>query len=274
MLRCAILFLVIVPLIGAQDFEVASVRRASPLATRTVNPQGGPGSNDPTHMIASNVTLTSLVAYAFDVKTYRIDRPDWMDDLRYDFAVVVSDSASKEEVKIMWRNLLAERLGMRWHVDRKEFPVEMLVVSPRGHRLHEAAPAGVPYSMGKDLPTLRDPTFRSQTRNAGGNRERTMMGRAQTMARLASGLESAQGHPVVDKTGLLGKYDFAFSYFPLLGSIGDARPAVSRNGTNVADPGIELGQALEQQLGLRLEMGKNLLDHVVIERAEKVPTEN
>ena len=73
---------------------------------------------------------------------------------------------------------------------------------------------------------------------------------------------------VIDKTGLPGEYDFTLRFH--------FKPAVTLNSTGAAsDPeGTTIATALEQQLGLKLQKTKMLLDVVVVDRAEKVPTEN
>jgi uncharacterized protein (TIGR03435 family) len=77
---------------------------------------------------------------------------------------------------------------------------------------------------------------------------------------------SATGRPVIDKTGLTGKYDFTLSY-DMAKRSDSLSPAAS-------DPLLTIEQAVEQQLGLRLVESREPLDTVVIDRAERVPVEN
>jgi uncharacterized protein (TIGR03435 family) len=86
-----------------------------------------------------------------------------------------------------------------------------------------------------------------------------------TMEDLVSGLSAFVGRPVTDATGLKGKYDFTLSW--VIGS-----------GVEVAAPGNDSGptlvEAVQEQLGLKLEAKKGPLDMFVIDHVKKMPTEN
>lgn len=91
-----------------------------------------------------------------------------------------------------------------------------------------------------------------------------------------SALTTVVQHPVVDKTGLTGKYDFSFDFAQTIGIMGAPLIGPRNPGaTDTAnDPGLELPQALEQQLGLRLVKGKGKLDVIVVEKIDRMPPEN
>ena len=80
------------------------------------------------------------------------------------------------------------------------------------------------------------------------------------MTELARLLANQLRQPVTDATGLKGKYEIAMTWVP-------GEPAAD-------DPGPSLIQALQDQLGLKLEPKKGMIDIVVIDHIEKVPTEN
>ena len=116
-----------------------------------------------------------------------------------------------------------------------------------------------------------------------------MVGKAQTMEQLAATLGNQLGHPVVDKTGLAAKYDFVLEFTPDFnggmlppGAIGlGAGPGpVSAGGDSTQAPkasdpaGATLIAALQKELGLKLVATKAPLDVLVIDKAEKEPTEN
>jgi uncharacterized protein (TIGR03435 family) len=104
-----------------------------------------------------------------------------------------------------------------------------------------------------------------------------MQGRARiyfpqmTMAMLAAQLSGQLGKPVTDATGLKGKYAIGMFW-----STDDAARAASGPGgvPTASDPAPTLMEALQDQLGLRLESKKGRLDFVVVDYAEKIPTEN
>lgn len=116
-----------------------------------------------------------------------------------------------------------------------------------------------------------------------------MVGKAQTLSQLAAMLGNQLNHPVIDKTGLTATYDFVLEFAPdfrgggMPGGVvlgpgplpgpppgGDASQTPSPSEPN----GASLVAALQQQLGLRLVSNKAPLDVLVIDKAEKVPTEN
>lgn len=123
-----------------------------------------------------------------------------------------------------------------------------------------------------------------------------MVGKAQTTAQLASNLSNQLNRPVVDKTGLSGKYDFVVEFAPDFG--GGRGPGAGGPGAgvvigggpgggagpgggdgaqpgNASEPsGMTLAGAVQQQLGLRLVANKQPVDFLVIDKAEKTPTEN
>jgi uncharacterized protein (TIGR03435 family) len=85
-------------------------------------------------------------------------------------------------------------------------------------------------------------------------------------------MQSTLRHPVLDKTGLTGKYDFNLDFTQDDRTSADGpSPAVD----NTAEPGPpDLFTALQQQLGLKLEEKKGPVDVLVVDRAEKTPSEN
>src|SRR5258706_1946994 len=77
--------------------------------------------------------------------------------------------------------------------------------------------------------------------------------------------------PVLDKTGLAGRYDFTLEFNLRVSPI-PPDPAAAND--LASDPGPDVGAALQQQLGLRLVAGKAKLDVVVLDKAERLPTAN
>jgi uncharacterized protein (TIGR03435 family) len=102
-----------------------------------------------------------------------------------------------------------------------------------------------------------------------------MVAKGLTMAEIAVKFGQAQRHPVIDKTGLTGRYDFTVEYtldltglLPPTGLPPSPAPGVA------SDPGSDFPSAVEKQLGLKLTSGKANLDVIVVDRAQKTPTEN
>lgn len=99
--------------------------------------------------------------------------------------------------------------------------------------------------------------------------------KAQPLSKLTTMLGNQVGRPVLDKTGLTGKYDFSIEFTPNLPpGLPGPGTAVAAQVDNTSEPGPNLADAVQRQLGLRLVASKAKLDVVVIDKAEKVPTAN
>jgi uncharacterized protein (TIGR03435 family) len=274
------------------EFEVASIKPYKPpLGTSG----GGPGTADPTHMTVRATFLTSLLLRAFDVRPYQVANASSIIDGIFDFALVLPEGATTDDVKIMWHNLLISRFGLKYHIEQREFPVDELVIGPKGHKLienHDPPSAAVdPNARPQNLRAVTDKDgrltlpkvgFSATVRNNAGTAIPRVVARGQPVSVLADRLSFEMGHPIIDKTGLTGKYDFALEYAnthmppPRPAGAGAATSAGANAANAAAAPESvpELPEALQQQLGLRLVKGKGMLDVVVVEKLERTPTEN
>jgi uncharacterized protein (TIGR03435 family) len=230
-----------------------------------------------------------------------------LDTERFDIVAKVPPDTTKEQVLVMWQNLLAERFQLKLHRETKEIPIYELVVGKNGPKLKESAPDPEPP---KDQPPkLADgpppPPMRATTRPDGcrvppGGRGFDVMimpGRFRMCASkmalesLANLLTGQLDRPLFDKTGLTGKYDFKLEFQPdgpmgmTLGPAGgglvqsatqpgpapEGVPALS--GPN-QEPAPPIAAAFQSQLGLKLEAKKAPADMLIIDKIEKMPTEN
>lgn len=170
----------------------------------------------------------------------------------------------------MWLNLLIKRFGFRYHIEQREFDIDELVVAPRGHKLKEN---DEPLPEGNAQPkfhfdtgrvVLDSPGFLVIAGVANNLREAVTAGRAQPLSRLVDRLTEIFAHPVIDKTGLMARYDYVLTFNPPQATI--ALPGGPSFG------GIDANTALQEQLGLRLVKGKGKLDVVVVDHIEDQPT--
>jgi len=270
-------------------FEVASVRPSAPVPPTGgvyFGPaRGGPGTPDPGQITWSYATTKAMLLTAYDVKNYQINGPAWMDTERYDVIAKVPEGATAEQVREMWQSLLAERFGMTAHHESKEFQVEELVITKGGPKLKETSwdpaaplPPGPPQRKNGELisPGVVSTIF------PGPSVKAHSVAMAQPISQLAAMLSGQRNHPVLDKTGLTGKYDFTLDYAMNLSGFqlpppppGQPEPGpAGAPGETASDPGPDLAAAVQQQLGLGLVAGKAKLDVVVIDHMEKIPTEN
>jgi uncharacterized protein (TIGR03435 family) len=274
---------------ASPTFDAASVKASAPVAPGRgirVRMGGGPGTKDPGRINWENVALTNVVMQAFDVWLYQISGPDWMSGARFDIAATIQKDATKEQFRVMLQNLLAERFKLKAHREKREMAVYSLVVGKNGPKMKEsaedpapkpgteaaAAPRSGPVKMEKDeegfsiIPGMRGAYTYMTTLNG-----RTRMRAGQeTTPQLATMLTGQLGRPVTDATGLNGKYDFVLTYT----AAGRATPSPDGStAISEADSGADIVGAM-QQIGLKLEQKKGMIDRLVIDHVEKVPTEN
>jgi uncharacterized protein (TIGR03435 family) len=152
-------------------------------------------------------------------------------------------------------NLLADRFQLKLHRSTKDLPVYMLVVARNGPKLKESASPDVPRAAGGHG-TARGTMW---TTDASGTRITKLEFDGWTMAKFADTLTLSADRPVIDMTGLTGKYDIRLEFAP-----------------DISNPhsAPDLFTALTDQLGLKLESQKAPVDVFIVDSAAKVPTEN
>ena len=267
-------------------FEVASVKRTpSPEPNARVffgPPRGGPGTSDPVQITWTNAALLAILQTAYDVQIFQVTAPDWMNTERYDIVAKVPVGATKAQVHVMWQNLLKERFGLVLHHESKDFQVEELTVAKGGSKLKETSdpniepftPVGGPPKLDKNgSPEMNGSGAIVMISLNANNPTAHMTAKGLPLSDIATRLAGLLRRPVIDKTGLTGKYDFTLEYAPELAGI--PMPAGFPAPTDGAsDPPTSIPSAVEKQLGLKLTSTKGMLDLIVVDRAEKVPTEN
>lgn len=263
-------------------FEVASVR-AHVLTNRSqMTITGGPGTNAVGQFSAIATPLWTFVVLAYHISSNEIEGPEWLRSARYDIVAKVPRGTTRKDFWLMLQRLLADRFKLTTHRVLKERPVYKLIVSKSGLKMRrvddashredrieepESSSAPAKSTMGKDgFPVLSlEPAARSGIAMGQIGRVTEWMGKL-TMEGLASRLSSRLGHPVIDETGLKGRYDITLRYRFAASSPVDETPGSD----TVPDPIA----ALETQLGLRLVMTKGMRPVLVIDHVEKTPTEN
>jgi uncharacterized protein (TIGR03435 family) len=264
-------------------FEVASVKPSAPVPPGGGGvyfgpARGGPGTPDPGQISWSYARLIDLLMTAYDVKSYQISGPAWLSTERYNIIAKVPEGATKEQVNVMWQNLLVERFGVVLHHESKEFQVQELVVAKGGLKLKESveddSSAEGPPKFDKKG-ELNGPGLVTMITVGPNGPIAHTVAKAQPLSKLTTMLGNQINRPVLDKTGLTGKYDFNIEFTPNLppGQPGPG-PAVAVPVDSASEPGPNLADAVQRQLGLRLVPSKAKLDVVVIDKAEKVPTAN
>ncbi|HUB80108.1 MAG TPA: TIGR03435 family protein [Bryobacteraceae bacterium] len=270
-MRRSVLVVLAAAVLGAQpaNFEAASLKRVEPggmerLAAAERSGQdtgvkvgwwGGPGSGDPEGFTAQYVSLARLISRAYDLKPYQFSPPEWMGIERYNLIAKVTPGATEAQFRRMLQNLLAERLDLKVHWETKEMPVYELVTGKGGPKFEGAdgKPEGYPKLTPGGEPALAVERGRAVRRAHG-----------ETMEETAAFLSAYLRRPVIDATGLTGKYDFILYWVQ--------NPAMLPAD---AETGPGLAEAVQEQLGLKLEpKERGAVPVLVVEHAEKIPREN
>ena len=257
------------------------MRKSSALTTADRDAEsfvrGGPGTSDPIRITCQRQSLSRLIYLGYGVDFDQISGPSWIGTEMYTIVANVQAGASSDEVKAMWRNLLKERFHVEAHFTKKEFTVYQLYLGKSGPQMQSAGARSV--KANPDFPEPRDGqnwamarvpprTVRMTFRNASID---DLIKRIKfPLSELVRANEVAQAR-IIDKTGLNGKYDFTLEFAGSVG-IGGAFPPVLSSGESDTAPLLE--DALRQQLGIELRRGKEQLDVLVVDHADRVPVEN
>jgi len=270
-----------------EQFEVASVKPSAPIPPNGGvyfgPPRGGPGTPDPGLITWTYARLRDLLMTAYDMKTYQVNGPDWLNTERYDIVARVPAGATKEQVNAMWQGLLAERFGVVLHHESREFQVNELIIDKDGSKLRATTwdpasplPPGAPQFDTDGGLASPGQVVRIFPRENGASFH--TVARAQPISRLTALLGNALNRPVLDKTGLAGQYDYSIDYIMDQAALppppSGSGPGPGAAPANAGEPGPDIASAIRQQLGLRLVPGKAMIDVLIVDKAEKVPTAN
>jgi uncharacterized protein (TIGR03435 family) len=240
-------------LVPSAAFEVATIKPVAPdaKAGRFFTMQGT------NRFVAKNYTLKLMIAAAYDLSPKTISGgPDWMDSDRYEIQAVTPGAArpTHDEQMAMLRTLLSDRFMLNFHREAKDFSIYVLEVAKSGPRLKEStAPASDPSQL---ISTVYPQRIQLPARNA-------------TMGEFASLLQRALLYrPVVDKTGLTGRYDFDLDWAPDETQFGGEVPVAPSDARSPP-----FFTAIEQELGLRIEATHGVVQALVVDTAQR-PTPN
>jgi uncharacterized protein (TIGR03435 family) len=240
-------------------FEVASIKPTAPdwRGGRFIRMEGAH------QFIVRNHVLRTLIAAAYNLSPQAVSGgPTWVDSDHFD---ILAEAPSEippnlDEQMSMLRKLLADRFKLTFHREQKEFSVFALTVAKNGSKLKESTtsldsfPAGPP-------PLIF--IVSAQTVQ--------LPGRYATMNELASVFQRAVlDRPVIDETGLSGRYDFDLEFTPDETVFGGAF-AGRASGDKSEKP--VLLTAIQEQLGLKLESTKGPVDVLVIDHVNE-PSSN
>ncbi|HET9401840.1 MAG TPA: TIGR03435 family protein [Candidatus Acidoferrales bacterium] len=219
-------------------------------------------------LVVKNATLQNLVLNAYDIANYQLKgSPGWLNSERYDVEAKM-DSFTADAFKgltprergsvmrEMLQELLAERLNLSVRRDKREMPVYFLVVAKNGPKFKVS-----------DKP--------ESTRQYVVNGELTMEAQGIPLSDITNLFTITLKRPVVDTTGLSGRYDLKLSW-RMDDRSGEPAGADLEEGAMPimsATVGSSIFTALQEQLGLKLEPGNAPVDFIVIDHVER-PSSN
>ncbi len=210
-----------------------------------------PGGNG---YLVQNFPVKGMISLMYKVPGRQITGgPDWLNSQGYDIEAKADHAYSLDDLHVMFQNLLADRFNLKFHKEVKEGPVYALVLGKSGSKMKiNESPQDF------KIPILPGP-------------DNVFVGTRVPMQYFCFFL--GQQHlpeewPVINKTGLDKNYDFTLSFMP------DLPPNIPRENL---PPGLldrpSLLDALQEQLGLKLQPQKGPVEYYIIDHIEK-PSEN
>ncbi len=224
-------------------FSVASIH---PSAASVQFEHDGKTETTPGTVTMRDVLVSTCIKWAYGVQDSQISGPEWIGTERYDILAKADGPATDEQMKLMMQALLKERFGLSFHRQAKDLSSYVLTVAKGGHKLKEAA---------------------ADEKMSRTNTAISTVAKAISMREFADFLAGPLKMPVVDATGLTGRYDFVLDFTRYIPG-GEQAMKVSYDDTN----GIVIA-ALLGELGLKVESKKESVEVLVIDNVHR-PSDN
>ncbi len=267
-----------------QSFEVASIR---PKPFEQVIKEGAAGGAmgmeiTPEQVRIAAMHMAQLIRAAYDIKDSQLEGPDWIVDpdglpAMFEVEAKLPAGATRDQVPVMLQNLLKDRFKLAAHKGSKELDTYALIVGKDGPAFKAKETSDLPQTtttvtQGErgEVTVVRNGTKQTITPGRGTRVE------ASTINGLVDYLSPLMGKPVLDKTGLTGSYNIVLQVVPtgpLPGMPTDPKELLTflqENADLVHAPFV----AAVEKLGLKLERQKSSVEMIVVEHAEKTPTDN
>lgn len=224
-------------------FEVASIReKPQPWRVLFGYTASGP------RLTLEGYTPAGMISEAYALKNYRVIVADsfrLLANTYYDVAAKAEGDGTptRGEFRQMVQVMLADRFGLKVHREMRDMPVYVMVVGKNGPKFKESDPEAPASSYG----------------GVNGRNQYVKLSEA-TMDSLADGIMNGQwpDRPVVNETGLTGKYDIRLEATPQF-----------RMASNPQPDDLTVFTAIQEQLGLRLDAQTRPMEVLVIDRIEK-----
>jgi uncharacterized protein (TIGR03435 family) len=192
----------------------------------------------PQELKMQDVTLSTCIKWAYGVQQSQINGPDWLESDHFDITAKTDAPATLAQMKQMMQAMLAERFQLKFHREQKEMKGYALVLMKTADKLHPA--------VGEGPASFRNSAIGFVAKSA-------------SMPEFATYVADPLGEPVVDKTGLKGKYDFSVDFTSYLPEDQSVRPNVIS----------VMMLALKGELGIQLQPQKITTESFVVDHAEQ-----
>ena len=228
----------------AASFEVATIKANHSPRDRSTQGCNGIDGGDKSipvgRCVFRNVPLKLVLALAFEVPAGQMKLidggPSWLDTARYDIEAKSESLGTQAQLHRMLQTLLIDRLKLKVHQENKQLAVFALLEANGGHKMKKSEGEGP-----------------AEVRQGPGGLDARMVSMAELTAKLAQDADI----PIIDMTGLKGRYDLKWNiraYFPA-----DGKP----------DPLEIMKESLPIELGLRLDSRQASVEVLVIDHVEK-----
>jgi uncharacterized protein (TIGR03435 family) len=223
-------------------FLVATIKPSDPASSA-----GWSFPTEGRHISCANASIATIIVVAYGIHIKQIlGAPDWLDKDRYDINGIPDEPGEPnlKQMQQMYQKLLADRLHLIFHRETREMPIYAITVAKGGPTLK-----------------LADPSEPLNTGNSGGGGRRTLKFTSMSMTDFVLNMNFYEDRPVIDQTGLPGRYDFTlkWTYDLTKDDEPDAPPSIFT--------------AIKEQLGLRMNAVKGPAEVFVIDHISR-PSEN
>lgn len=244
-LACA--WLLLAQSVTKPAFEVVSIR---PLSS-SARPTGKKAQSDAGMLRYSGIPMLRLIANAYQVETYQVIGPSWLQEERYEINAKLPADSTRDQIPLMLQAMLSDRFHFASHSETREIPVYALVVGKGGPKMRTAEVRDS--QAGTRMLSITKREFKGRT------------DLDEFIFLLKVGDRALADRPILNMTGLSGLFDIQLDW-----SVDNPAPS----GSSASDAGPDIFSAIQDQLGLKLEPRKSPLKVVVVDRVERVPTEN
>lgn len=258
------------------EFEVASVKPSKGSDNGTVGMTPG-------RLTVHGLTLRSLILVAYRLSDTQLSgAPGWIDSERYDIDAKTDGAATgADPMLLMLQTLLESRFRLRFHRESQEESVYLLTPAKNGLKMKEAT--CVPFDP-NDLKRQVALSEQERARQCGGiNRRKGALdgdgmsirdSNGPAFQSLAGQLALVLDRPVIDRTGLTGRFDVHLRWTDQASTDSQATPRdLDSPAPGGEANGASIFTAIQEQLGLKLEPGKAPVEKFVIDGIQR-PTEN